>query len=311
MKINLDTLRAVCAANIHDFAKYGDVVTTKHGMYIFQDNRADVLAVAHLDTVLPFKQFSLRQDKHNKFVFTQTLDDRLGVYLLLHYLKATCKYDILLTENEERCMSTARQFTSPRQYNWAFEFDRAGTDVVMYQYENDTMTDAVEDAGFKVGIGSYSDIADLAINAGAFNFGTGYYANHLPHAYANLAETKANADKFSQVFYPKYKKQHFEYTEIDFTIPHFSARAAGALRWQLCDVCGQMATTDSFGMYLCDNCLRYTDSDGEKPYDLIECEWCSDWVSPNELTAMDFMGVHYVCNHCKTLLLREGAEVVA
>jgi hypothetical protein len=144
--------------------------------------------------VLPGKQFVHDGDR----VFCPSLDDRLGVYLLSELLPLLgVKFDLLLTDGEERGCSTARWFVPPRRYNWMFSFDRAGTDVVMYQYDSPANRRLLHRAGFRVGLGSYSDIADLwFLGCAGFNFGCGYHRQHKPDCFADLGETSEMVGRF-------------------------------------------------------------------------------------------------------------------
>jgi len=184
---------------VEDFAAFGEVVATPEGNYIFRDNGANVLGVAHLDTVLPPTHFAHNGDR----VFSPALDDRLGVYLLLDVLPLLgVTFDLLLTDGEERGCSTARWFVPPRQYRWMFSFDRAGTDVVMYQYDTSANRRLLQRAGFRIGVGSYSDIADLEfLRCAGFNFGTGYHRQHRLDCYADLSEANEMAARFARFWH--------------------------------------------------------------------------------------------------------------
>ena len=192
--IDVSRLKHLCELPVEDFASIGEVVGTPGGNYIFSDHGERVLGVAHLDTVLPATHFAHDGDR----VICPTLDDRLGVYLLLDVLPLLgVKFDLLLTDGEERGCSTARWFVPPRGYNWMFSFDRAGTDVVLYQYDTPANRRLLQRAGFQVGVGSYSDIADLDfLGCAGFNFGTGYHRQHKPDCYANLGETREMVSRF-------------------------------------------------------------------------------------------------------------------
>jgi hypothetical protein len=185
--IDVSRLEAVCRMPVDAFASFGETITTPEGNYVFRDRGERVLGVAHLDTVLPATYFALDGER----VYCPTLDDRLGVYLLSDLLPSLgVKFDLLLTDGEERGCSTARWFVPPRKYRWMFSFDRAGTDVVMYQYDSPANRSLLHRAGFRVGVGSYSDIADLDfLNCAGFNFGTGYHRQHKPDCSADLGET--------------------------------------------------------------------------------------------------------------------------
>jgi hypothetical protein len=193
--IDVSRLEAVCRMPVDAFATYGESAPTPEGNYVFRDRGERVLGVAHLDTVLPGKQFVHDGDR----VFCPSLDDRLGVYLLSELLPLLgVKFDLLLTDGEERGCSTARWFVPPRRYNWMFSFDRAGTDVVMYQYDSPANRRLLHRAGFRVGLGSYSDIADLwFLGCAGFNFGCGYHRQHKPDCYADLGETREMVGRFA------------------------------------------------------------------------------------------------------------------
>ncbi len=172
------------------------------GRYWFKDNGANILAVAHVDTQNPhMRHFKVVKLASEINVFNAQLDDRLGVYLLLDYLpQFGLKYDVLLTLDEENCKSTAFSFTPKKTYNWAFMFDRAGTDVVMYQYEEKIHRDMLKEIGLTLGTGSYSCIADLYANCKAFNFGTAYYDQHTHRHFCIPNLVALQAQKFIQFY---------------------------------------------------------------------------------------------------------------
>lgn len=186
--IDVSRLKHVCELPVEAFAAFGEVVGTPGGNYVFRDQGERVLGVAHLDTVLNGTPFIHDGER----VYCPALDDRLGVHLLLDVLPLLgVRFDLLLTEGEEQGCSTARWFQPPKKYNWMFSFDRAGTDVVLYQYDTTANRRLLHRAGFRVGTGSYSDIADLwFLGGGGFNFGCGYHRQHRLDCYADLRETK-------------------------------------------------------------------------------------------------------------------------
>ena len=158
--------------------KYG--LKRNKGPYWFKDNNSKILAVAHLDSVQEWTHCKFLGDR----VYSPTLDDRLGVWVILEGLKGLT-FDILLTTNEEMCASTAADFKTKRQYNWIFEFDRSGTDVVMYDYESKEMEELLAENKFRLGVGSYTDICEIEhLNCKGFNFGAAYYDYHNQYAYA-------------------------------------------------------------------------------------------------------------------------------
>lgn len=219
--------------------------------YHFRDNGSSVLAVAHLDTVVPQKGRvpRFRDTERGPLVVSGALDDRLGAYViigLLPKLGVTC--DWLFTVGEESGQSTAESFDARgKKYDWVIEFDRGGTDVVMYQYEDRASRRLVEASGARMGQGSFSDIAYLDhLGVKAFNWGVGYGGNyHSADGYAYLNDT------FSIV--AKYLRFHEQ--NAGTALPHEESRSYGS---------GSLKTGyGSFG--------RYDDDDGDYYGDCATC----------------------------------------
>lgn len=204
IKNNIDMLANIIFMNIDEFRAYGFThITEDNRKFYFMNNDADILAVAHLDTVQPehtFKFFGI-----DNIIKSSMLDDRLGVYVILEHLLQDLNYDVLLTVDEEIGKSTARSFNLGKDYKWMFSFDRKGTDVVMYNYETPETVSLLSKYGFKIGKGTYSDICELEhLRCKGFNFGTGYYNAHSTQGYAELDELAENIVKFRK-FYEDYK----------------------------------------------------------------------------------------------------------
>lgn len=160
--------------------------------YTFKDNGSSVLAVAHLDTVMHHNHrgATFADTADGPVVYSGALDDRLGAYTILKLLPAMgINVDVLLTTGEESGQSTAEDFEPPRDYHWMIEFDRGGTDVVMYQYEDDETKDLVRACGAKVGNGIFSDISYMDhLEVKGFNWGVGYQDYHGPRSHAFLVD---------------------------------------------------------------------------------------------------------------------------
>jgi hypothetical protein len=214
--INYDLLRDTCLAEIDDFARPDFVTTvTPDGLMFYQDNGASILAVAHLDSVQDCTHFHKIDIKGQDYVLNASLDDRLGAYTILHLLPSLgLKYDILLTEGEEMGRSTAAHFIPPagKKYKWMFSFDRRLDDVVMYQYDSKFGRKKLKSADFKIGDGSFSDIAFLDhLNCMGFNIGVGYDNEHSAWAIMDVTMYLSQIKKFIK-FYNLYKGLHFRYT---------------------------------------------------------------------------------------------------
>ena len=213
--LNLTLLRERCFAKIRNFAKVGKLESNLYGRHFFQDNNANILAIAHLDTVQSRNNFSVGIKDGKKIVYCPKLDDRLGVYIILDLLpKLGVKCDVLLTENEECCSSTAQDFlpNSYDRYNWMFEFDRIGTDVVMYQYLTKQWEKIFKHSyGLVANDGSYTDIVELDfLGVSGFNFGCGYHNNHSKDAYFVIEEMLLMVRCFLK-FYKHYKNTRLEF----------------------------------------------------------------------------------------------------
>ncbi|MHB8994521.1 MAG: hypothetical protein ACYC63_04650 [Armatimonadota bacterium] len=216
-------------------------VDEPYGQYAFKDNGASILAVAHCDTVQTAK-YKVPKSTRGPVVSHMALDDRLGVYLLLDVLpRLGVKMDVLLTDDEEMGRSTARLFDPPKdkEYNWIFSFDRAGTDVVMYEFED---RDADWEGfwkghGLKLGGGAFSDICELeALGCKAFNFGCGYHKQHTPECYADLRETAKMVNRFMG-FYKAHGESHFPHLyRPERKWDHWGSRG---LDGDWCGICGE------------------------------------------------------------------------
>ena len=234
--LHYESLRKICSMKETAIArKYGlTYVHSPDGGYYFKDNGADILAVAHLDSVSPYMHFDTARLRPDTLIWASNLDDRLGVYVILDYLpKAGVKCDILLTTNEEKGRSTARYFPGKNKtYKWMFMFDRIGTGATVYNYHGEQWEAALKDVGFSLGSGAYSCIKNLEhLGCCGVNFGVGYHDPHSVYSYASRNELMLQLHQFlgfyeanSQFLYPfkytppvamGYSKRKVEASNID------------------------------------------------------------------------------------------------
>jgi len=242
--------------------------------YHFRDNGGRVLAVAHLDTVVRGDRRTphFRRTAHGPLIVSGALDDRLGAYTILHLLPElgiTC--DWLLTVGEESCSSTAEWFKPAKDYDHVIEFDRMGTDVVMYQYDTSTSRAAVKAAGAVVGHGSYSDIASMEhLGVTGLNWGVGYRGNyHSEEGFAYLHDT------FAMV--AKYQRFHAQNAGQPMPFDGFEYGSYGRDRddrYFDCEWCGEKETVDSVTWY-CTNCGACEDCGATNP------EVAAEWNDPD------------------------------
>ena len=141
--------------------------------YVFIDRGSKVLAVCHADVsplITAYRDFvGYKSVTGQSIVMSPALDDRLGIWLVMEML-TDLQMDVLITTGEETGQSSAKKFEAPRDYNWLVEFDRRGSDVVTYDFHNEEMLVEIEAAGFKMGLGSFSDICTMdKLGVAAFN----------------------------------------------------------------------------------------------------------------------------------------------
>lgn len=174
---------------------------------IFIDKDADVLFVAHIDTVLTPKYIRQRKTKSGivKRIYAHGLDDRLGC-LIAYGLSKELDADLLICDNEEMCRSTG-QFHNLKDYNWIVEFDRAGGDVVTYDLDNVEFREALSKY-WHIGIGAFSDISQLETLSCCMNIGIGYEFAHSRDSYVDVKTMRRQVARFRR-FYEEYKDVKF------------------------------------------------------------------------------------------------------
>jgi hypothetical protein len=255
--------------------------------YHFRDNSSPVLAVAHLDTVVRPKGRvpHFRGTRSGPFVRSGALDDRLGAYVILDLLpKMGITCDWLFTTGEEMGQSTASSFTPGKEYDHVIEFDRGGTDVVMYQYDDAASRKLVQASGAAMGHGSFSDIAYLEhLRVKCLNWGVGYEGNyHSADGFAYLDNTFAMVAKYLRfhALYAGMAMPHEPAPEVPY-YSSYSLYGSGSYHgaqdeWPDCDMCGAFGTVDP-EMRTCTICLgcqdcgEYSGKNSEDPdYDPVK-----------------------------------------
>lgn len=223
-----DALARICALSETEFAAEFGLLhvpveqSPPDDFYLYKDNGSKILAVAHLDTVGLHHQRTARfvDTEAGLVVFSRALDDRLGAYIILDLLpRLGVEVDWLLTVGEENGRSTAAYFEPPegKEYNWMIEFDRGGTDVVLYQYDDAESRALVRASGAKPGDGIFSDISYLDhLEIKGFNWGVGYRDYHGPRAHAFLEDTFKMVGHFL----------NFHEDNVDDYLPHDNTTAS-------------------------------------------------------------------------------------
>jgi hypothetical protein len=181
---------------------------------IYVDNGSNILGIAHFDTVEDnrFKpDYTFIESKHT--LHGIALDDRLGIHAMINLLpEHGIKTDWLFTDFEECMSTTGADFTPQKEYNWLYQFDRAGFNPVAYQYEDEFLRDKLAKLGIKLDRGSYSDICDMEhLKVKAVNFGIGYHGQHTWKCFASHKEIKKCINQFVG-FYRMYKDVKLPHT---------------------------------------------------------------------------------------------------
>jgi hypothetical protein len=241
-----------------------------HGKrYLHVDNGADILAVAHLDTVLQTDHYQI-QWWNKRIINCPQLDDRIGLFVILHVLPYLGIHtDILLTTDEEIGQSTASDFADDfkdgngKFYNWGYEFDRRGTGAVLYDYEDSEHWERSIRESFDVFQGTFSDISCLdSIGCCFANFGVGYHEEHTLRCFLEIDELVNQVNKFVE-FYANNKDTSFSY------LP--SVRTSGVSNWLYRDA-------DQYDGYSC----RFCNEEIDEGY---LCEDCQLWA----IEELDYM----------------------
>jgi hypothetical protein len=211
----VNTMRSVMSKPFEWFTQFGELREGRGGKWretarhIYINRGSNILGVAHLDSVQKFRGFWINKD----YISCATIDNRMGAWLMLYGLPAMgIEMDVLLTENEESGCSTASDFIPSKEYNWGFSFDRGGDDIACYQYYNQDVVAMMKSHGMKATWGSYSDVADLDLNAKCFNFGCGMHSYHSETAYIRKWELNKMLVGFES-FYQEYKGTHLPHKE--------------------------------------------------------------------------------------------------
>ncbi len=260
------SLKTCLLADSDSLSALGHTIETPHGPLTHIDNGGNILAVVHRDFVHWNDKPKIRTNSVRK---CPQLDDRLGLYAILNELPKCLeamggiKFDVLITDSEESGESTAQYFSERfdvPDYNWMFQFDRAGADVVLYDYDTPENSDRLRDFGFQIGLGSFTDICSLeSLGVAGWNIGTGYHQQHTQNCYADLGQLSRSVDRFSQ-FIEQYH---------DEKIPHIAPKIDewGYPEWNdsieqvycpdrnthfpTCSMCGWSLTWDDF---ICPSC---------------------------------------------------------
>ena len=211
-KLDFDVMKAVFNATFEDFETLpgAQVIEVNGRKHIFFDRGGSVLSIAHLDYVNPLTHFYPLTIGKRDIVLSTRADDRLGAYIVLELLPQLKVYcDVLLTFDEEKGRSTAKNFTPHKKYNWMFQFDRHGDGCVNYMYDSEKWEKTLKTGFGKVDRGSASDISQLEhLDCSGVNIGVGYWDEHEDMCYFDVDTTTQQVGLFMKFYHSQRNVHH-------------------------------------------------------------------------------------------------------
>lgn len=316
-RFSLKQIRKRCQMPVADFSSEVNwTIESKDGPLLFKDNGADVLAIAHLDSVTNDTLFEVRKNKdHLAYVTAPQLDDRLGVYVIMDLLPLLgVKTDLLLTTGEESGRSTAQHFATTKQYKWMFSFDRKEISTVLYSYDCPELRALLKDAGCQIEYGSVSDISYLRhLKCAGVNFGVGYQDYHSRNAHFFLCDLKLQIERFMKFWNvnqsvvlpyadPKTLTRTYNY--------NYSSRWTGFTAWDGENEWGQGDSDWRQGRIWDYEQKKYVQKEkpqekkDEKPHSLTICDNCYQDSSVLNMIRVS-SAFWWVCPKCKVELQAE------
>lgn len=204
------------------YAEQYQVINSKN--FIMAEGDIPICLIAHLDTV--FK----RTPNMNNFFYDSDkdvlwspggsgFDDRVGVYCILQILKKGYKPHIIFTDGEEIGGIGAEELINhyqnpPFDCKALIELDRANSnDAVFYNCDNLEFEKYIEKFGFKIDIGSFTDISIIAPvwKIAAVNCSVGYYLEHSVAEYLKCNETDATINRIVKILLKHESMPYFKY----------------------------------------------------------------------------------------------------
>ena len=224
----------------HTFRAYALDYGNPEKRRLFWDNDGRVLFIAHLDAVQTPKIIKRKGNRLTGAGF----DDRLGC-CIAHELGLAYGADVLLTDLEESGRSTAK-YHDLKDYNWIVEFDRAGNDVVLYDFVCPELEEALSKY-WHIGFGAFSDICFLKTEIGKFNLGIGYEHAHSETSYVDLSVLKQQLKLFED-FYRVNKNTKFR---------GYDYCSYGWENSECCECCGGIVDESVYGRSICGDCFNF------------------------------------------------------
>ena len=219
IKHNLKTFKFLCQRTPEYIAQVYKMTEYKAGKqrYWYKNNGSNILGIAHTDCVSKENHFKPVIIPSETIVYSPSLDDRAGVYVMLYIMPLLgINIDVLLTEGEEMGNSTGQDFVDDFKgkvdYNWMFQFDRGYDEPALYDYiDNPNWKRVIKEIWGRPDSGLFSDITFMEeLGICGINVPTGYKDYHSVRAHIVMSELDANLEKFMKFHY-NYKNVKFHH----------------------------------------------------------------------------------------------------
>lgn len=198
---------------------YPKVIETKD--YIYAEGTIPIALVAHMDTVFKNPPEEIFFDpKHNVMWSPQGLgaDDRAGVFGIVQIIRSGLLPHVIFTTDEERgalgAMQLAKLDCPFNNIKYLIQLDRRGSDdCVFYECDNKEFVDYIEDFGFSLNYGSFSDISELcpAWGVAGVNLSIGYRDEHSECEVLFVGQMLATIAKVKKMLNAAETAKKFEY----------------------------------------------------------------------------------------------------
>lgn len=268
--------------------------------YIMAEGEIPICLVAHMDTVGEYNSsyppdMTLYDPEEDilHVVSGCTLDDRLGIYIILNILSAGYRPSIIFTDLEESGGVGAKELVKkfpicPFKINFIIELDRQGqNDAVYYTCGNKEFQEYINSFGFETQIGTFTDCLVLgeAWDIAAVNLSCGYMWEHSIYEYAHMKWVEETENKVIEILIQDYTylpiysydkeipvySKHFSTTGIE--IGDEGEEAELPFSIDNCALCGKEIKNYNDAIYynckdynycICNNCAeKYDINDGD------------------------------------------------
>lgn len=213
--LSVDKLYNVLVKFLH---KKGYKKIYRNAHYIMAEGEIPICLIAHMDTVGDNHAYppdmTLYDPDQDIFhvVSGCTLDDRLGIYIILNILSVGYKPSIIFTDLEECGGIGAKELVKkfpicPFKINFMIELDRQGyNDAVYYTCGNKEFQEYINSFGFETQIGTFTDclVIGEAWDIAAVNLSCGYNWEHTIYEYAHMTWAEETENKVIEILSQDY-----------------------------------------------------------------------------------------------------------